>query len=169
MGAYASNVIDVPGLRHRQRVFRDRADALQRLLALLSSHHGAEPDAIVYAGDSTRALGRGLANHLDLPCLKLGSGIRELVRGRNILLVSDSLANLESLTAAVDWLLAFKVQRLTLAAPTGHRHAIDPLANVVHSVICPNIRCSWNFASADAYADASATPAEPLERALRAG
>lgn len=159
MGIYAANVIEIPQLRYRARVFRDHDDAAQRLAGLA---HAIDllADTVVYAGEADHLLARSVASALQLPCLKLGSGIRELVRGREVLLVFDALDSLDSAAAAVDWLLAFKVDRLDVMAASGHRHVIDPLAPLASKLICPNIRCSWNFDRDHSYQQhaASANP-----------
>lgn len=151
MTAYAGNVLELPHLRFRKHVYGDTRDAVQRLVALIGDRE-IHSDAVVYLDGTERCLACGLANHLDLPCLLFGGAIRELVEGRDILLVVESIDDLDRLGEAVDWLMTFKVRHLVLAAPTGHRHAIDPLAGIVDTIVCPNIRCSWEFSAKDAFA-----------------
>lgn len=150
MPAYASNVAEIPRLRFRQQVFDGNRTAVQQMVHLVNETH-ITSDAIVYMDAREKCIACGLANHLDLPCLLLGSGIRELVAGKDVLLGVDALDQLDRLAEAVDWLMTFRVRSIVVAAPTGHRHAIDPLARVVDRIVCPNIRCSWDFRAADAY------------------
>ncbi len=63
---------------------------------------------------------------------------KELLRGRNIIAVSDGLTNGLSLRAAVEFLKPIKTQKLIVATPFAGIRAIDQMHVLADEIVCIN-------------------------------
>ena len=70
---------------------------------------------------------------------------------RPVILVDDGLASGFTMRVAVEALRNSSAGRIVVAVPTGHRHAVEAIANDVEALYCPNIRGGLSFAVASAY------------------
>ena len=205
-----ARILDLPQLRNRVRVFRDRADAGGVLVGMVGSYRdsdaivlaipaGGVPVAAVIAEhlnlpldvavtskitlpwnseagygavafDGTVILNEDLLSHLRLTEQQIRQGINRTLQkvqqrvdalrgerpfpelsGRPAILVDDGLASGFTMRTAVEALRKAQAERIVIAVPTGHRGAVQRLAQEVESIYCPNIRSGWTFAVADAY------------------
>ena len=71
--------------------------------------------------------------------------------GRTTILVDDGIAAGSTMRVAIDAVRRLGAARITVAAPTGHRHAVELLAGLADEVYCANVRAARRFAVADAY------------------
>lgn len=72
----------------------------------------------------------------------LGAGgliSNDLLRNRNIILVSDGLSNGLSLTAAMDFLKPIRIKRLVVATPFASVRAVDKMHIVADEIVCFNV------------------------------
>ena len=70
---------------------------------------------------------------------------------RQIILVDDGLASGFTMLVAVEALHKAGAQRICVAVPTGHKSALQRMAQQVEAVYCANSRTGFSFAVADAY------------------
>ncbi|HEY5138851.1 MAG TPA: hypothetical protein VIJ25_05960 [Methylococcales bacterium] len=63
----------------------------------------------------------------------------DLLKNRNIILVSDGLANGMSLTAAADYLKSIKIKRLVVATPFASVSAVDIMHVLADEIVCFNV------------------------------
>jgi predicted phosphoribosyltransferase len=70
---------------------------------------------------------------------------------RGAVLVDDGLASGFTMMAAAAAVERAGAGRLSVAVPTGHRAAVDRLAELVDEVVCANVRGDGPFAVASAY------------------
>ncbi|HEY3396080.1 MAG TPA: phosphoribosyltransferase family protein [Armatimonadota bacterium] len=199
-------VFDLPELRDRTPVFRDRDEVGRVLAGMLAEYKGTDAlllavprgalvigailarelrlplDAVVvakvtpewnpefgYGGvawDGTVVLDETLAARLGInkqqmeadvwrASDKVESRSRSLrgerafprVAGRTVILVDDGLATGSTLRVAIRALTKAGADRLVVAVGTGHREAVEALAQDVAAVYCPNLRETRNFSA----------------------
>jgi putative phosphoribosyl transferase len=63
----------------------------------------------------------------------------DLLRGRNIVVVSDGLANGLSMRAAADYLKPIRIQRLIMVTPFASVTAVDQMHILADEIICLNV------------------------------
>ena len=68
---------------------------------------------------------------------------KELLYGRNIILVSDGLNSGLSLDAAADFLKPIKVQRLIVATPLATVAAVDRMHILADEIVCSNVVANY--------------------------
>jgi len=73
--------------------------------------------------------------------------------GRTAILVDDGIAAGSTMRVAIDAIRRLGATRIVVAAPTGHRHAVELLASLADEVYCANVRDPLRFAVAEAYAN----------------
>ena len=71
--------------------------------------------------------------------------------GRTTILVDDGIAAGSTMRVAIDAVRRLGAARISVAAPTGHRHAVELLAGLADEVYCANVRAARRFTVADAY------------------
>jgi predicted phosphoribosyltransferase len=122
------------------------------------------------AFDKTMRLNDDLVPHLGLTEEQIQLGINETTkkvlrrvkrfRGdrpfpdlaeRRAILVDDGLASGFTMLVAVQALCKVGAQHICVAVPTGHKSALQRMAQEVEAVYCANIRGGFRFAVADAY------------------
>lgn len=64
---------------------------------------------------------------------------KDLLRGRNIIVVSDGLTNGLSLHAAADFLKPIRIQKLIMATPFASVSAVDQMHILADEVLCLNV------------------------------
>lgn len=64
---------------------------------------------------------------------------RDLLRGRNIIVVSDGLSNGLSLHAVADYLKPIKIQKLIMATPFASVSAVDQMHILADEILCLNV------------------------------
>lgn len=64
---------------------------------------------------------------------------KDLLYGRNIILVSDGLQNGLSLDAAADFLKPIKIDRLIVATPLANVQAVDRMHLMADEIVCLNV------------------------------
>jgi predicted phosphoribosyltransferase len=72
---------------------------------------------------------------------------------RTVILVDDGIAAGSTMRVATAAVRRLGATRIVLAVPTGHRRAVELLADAADEVYCANIRAPLHFAVADAYAN----------------
>jgi putative phosphoribosyl transferase len=73
------------------------------------------------------------------------------LKKKTAILVDDGIASGFTIKVAAAAVLGKGVARVIIAAPTGHRQALEELASVVEAVYCTNVRGGYSFAVASAY------------------
>lgn len=73
------------------------------------------------------------------------------VSGRAVFLVDDGIASGFTLLVAVEAIKNTGASEIIIATPTGHKHAVEDLAEQVKVVYCANVRSGFSFAVAQAY------------------
>ncbi|UCF42982.1 MAG: phosphoribosyltransferase [Planctomycetota bacterium] len=203
-------VVDLPELREKLGVFKDRQDAGIRLAEMLQAYR--DSSAIVFAipaggvpvaatlaeklnlsldvavvskitlpwnteagfgavaFDGTVRLNNRMLGHIgltdqevrqriELTTVKVQKRFKELrgaepmpdLSGRKVFLVDDGIASGFTFRVAVEALKNHGTDEIIAAVPTGHRHALQPVAPQVQAVYCANVRSGWSFAVAAAY------------------
>lgn len=219
-------IVDLPELRDRVKVFRNREHAGEILAGMLESYQS--PKAIILAipaggvpvaaacaerlelpfdvvvvskitlpwdseagygavaFDGTVRLNNDLLRGLGLTKQEIQQGIdktlqkvRRRVRGlrggrvfpalsrRLVIVGDDGLASGFTMHVAVEALEKAGANRIIVAVPTGHAHAVRKIAQEVEAVYCANIRSSWAFGVADAYEQWSDVDEEELARLVK--
>ena len=94
------------------------------------------------------------------------------VAGRIAIVVDDGIAAGSTMRVAIGAVCRLGATQTIVAAPTGHRRAVELLAGFADEVFCANIRAPLHFAVADAYAnwqDVNEVEAELLLKEPRKG
>ena len=92
--------------------------------------------------------------------------------GRTAILVDDGIAAGSTMRVAIDAVRRLGATKIIVAAPTGHRHAVELLAGLADEVYCANVRDPLRFAVAEAYVnwcDVNEAEAEALFRQIPKG
>jgi putative phosphoribosyl transferase len=73
------------------------------------------------------------------------------LKNKTVFLVDDGVASGFTIKVAAAAICRKKPARIIIAAPTGHRQALEQLDKEVDAVYCPNVRGGPTFAVANAY------------------
>jgi predicted phosphoribosyltransferase len=73
------------------------------------------------------------------------------LKNKTVILVDDGVASGFTIKVAAAAICRKKPAQIIIAAPTGHRQALEQLDKEVNDVYCPNMRGGPTFAVADAY------------------
>lgn len=87
----------------------------------------------------------------------------DLLRGRNIIVVSDGLASGLSLRAAAEFLKPIRIQKLIMATPFANVRAVDQMHILADEIICLNVL--EDIISIDHYYDDNRKP--PHEKVVQ--
>jgi predicted phosphoribosyltransferase len=120
---------DLPELRDRTQVFRDRTHAGEVLAGMLEGWRAGDACVLAIPAGGV-PVAAALCRVLALP-LGLASGF--------------------TMRVAVDALRKLAPRRLGIAAPTGSPRALGMLEDVVEELYCANVRGGLRFAVAEAY------------------
>ncbi len=88
---------------------------------------------------------------------------KDLLRGRNIIVVSDGLTSGISLHAAAEYLKPIKIQKLIMATPFASVGAVDQMHILADEILCLNVL--GDVISIDHYYEDNAVP--PHEKIIR--
>ncbi len=73
------------------------------------------------------------------------------LRNKTVILVDDGVASGFTIKVSAAAIRRKKPERIIIAAPTGHRQALEKLDKEVETIYCPNVRSGPTFAVASAY------------------
>ena len=109
------------------------------------SHYGLSENAVADSVAAARA-------KVERRTIRLrGERTPPAAAGRAVILVDDGIAAGSTMRVAIDAIGRLGATRIAVAAPTGHRHAVELLAGLADEVYCANVRGARHFAVADAY------------------
>ncbi len=139
-------------------MFRERADAGERLAEMLHHHRDLHPlllQQVARYGLSSAQVGQSTQNAIDKVSRRVeqfrgGRPFPELA-GRIVIIVDDGLAAGSTMRVAISALHRLAVEQVIVAVPTGHDQSVHLIAGLATKVYCANIRSGLSFAVADAY------------------
>ncbi len=82
---------------------------------------------------------------------ELAGGCAPATAGRLVIVTDDGIASGFTLSVAVEALRKTRPAAVVVAVPTGHRQAVERLAQSVDGLYCANLRAGLTYAVADAY------------------
>jgi predicted phosphoribosyltransferase len=129
-------------------------------------------DLVAHAGLTASEIDAGRARAAE----KVARRVRALrgdrpfpaLRERIVILVDDGLASGLTLCVAIEALRHQGAAHIVVAVPTAHAESLQPIAAMVDTLYCPNVRAGLSYAVADAYEEWRDVEENEAARLLRA-